>query len=76
MRPSLLSEADAESIAVVNRAIEDLRSLGAEIVDPGEEGELFTQCLSRYAPELLNSAFARQYPQLFADTGAARNNFV
>ncbi|MGD8810463.1 MAG: amidase, partial [Gammaproteobacteria bacterium] len=71
MRPSLLSEADAESIALVNLAIDDLRSLGAQIVDPGEEGELFTQCLSRYAPELLNSAFARQYPQLFMDGDTA-----
>ena len=65
MRPSLLTKADEESIGLVDRAIADLRSLGAVIVDPGAEGELFTQCLRRYAPELMNSAFARQYPQLF-----------
>ena len=65
MRPSLLTKADEESIGLVDRAIADLRSLGAVIVDPGAEGELFTRCLTRYAPELMNSAFARQYPQLF-----------
>jgi hypothetical protein len=65
MRPSLLTKADEESIALIDKAIATLRTLGAEIVDPGVEGELFTRCLARYAPELLNSAFARQYPQLF-----------
>jgi Asp-tRNA(Asn)/Glu-tRNA(Gln) amidotransferase A subunit family amidase len=64
MRPSLLTKADEESIAIVDRAIARLRTLGAVIVDPGAEGELFTRCIARYAPELLNSAFARQYPQL------------
>jgi Asp-tRNA(Asn)/Glu-tRNA(Gln) amidotransferase A subunit family amidase len=70
MRPSLLTKADEESIALVNRAIDDLRTLGAVIVDPGAEGELFTACIRRTAPELLNAAFARQYPQLFpGETG-------
>jgi amidase len=72
MRPSLLTKADEESIALVDRAIADLRSLGAVVVDPGAEGELFTRCITKYAPELMNSAFARQYPQLFpadASTG-------
>ena len=65
MRKSLLAKADEESIGLVEKAIADVRALGATIVDPGPEGELFTPCIVRYAPELLNSAFARQYPQLF-----------
>jgi amidase len=65
MRRSLLAQADEQSIGLVEKAIADLRALGAVIVDPGAEGELLTRCLGRYAPELLNSAFARQYPQLF-----------
>ena len=65
MRPSLLTKADEESIAIVDRAITRLRALGAVIVDPGPEGELFTGCLAKYAPELMNAAFARQYAQLF-----------
>jgi amidase len=71
MRRSLLSKADEESIGIVEKAIADLRALGAVIVDPGAEGELFTACIARYAPELLNSAFARQYPQLFPPDAAA-----
>lgn len=71
MRPSLLTMADEESIALIERALVDLRSLGAEIVDPGVEGELFTDCIARYAPELLNSAFARQFPQLFPNASQA-----
>jgi Asp-tRNA(Asn)/Glu-tRNA(Gln) amidotransferase A subunit family amidase len=70
MRPSLLTKADEESIALVNRAIASLRSLGATIVDPGAEGELFTNCITRYAPELQNAAFARQYPDLFPSGSA------
>jgi amidase len=71
MRPSLLTKADEESIGLIERAIADLRSLGAVIVDPGAEGELFTRCIARYAPELMNSAFARQYPQLFPSEPSA-----
>jgi Asp-tRNA(Asn)/Glu-tRNA(Gln) amidotransferase A subunit family amidase len=71
MRPSLLTMADQESIGLVNTAIADLRRLGAVIVDPGAEGELFTRCIGRYAPELLNAAFARQYPQLFPSEASA-----
>ena len=65
MSKKLFSKADEESIDIVDRAIGDLRKLGATIVDPGPEGALFQSCISRSAPELLNSAFVRQYPQLF-----------
>lgn len=65
MAKKLFSKADEESIDIVDRAIDDLRKLGATIVDPGPEGALFQGCLARYAPELLNSAFTRQYRELF-----------
>ena len=65
MNKKLLSKADEQSIDLVERAIDDLRKLGATIVDPGPDGALFQSCINRYAPELLNSAFTRQYPQLF-----------
>jgi Asp-tRNA(Asn)/Glu-tRNA(Gln) amidotransferase A subunit family amidase len=71
INPGLKSKADEESIALIERAIADLRKLGAVMVDPGAGNELFTRCLARFAPELLNSAFVRQYPQLFpADASA------
>src|SRR5437764_10923263 len=65
MRPSLVTKADEESIALVNNAVARLATLGATVVDPGAEGELFTGCIKRYAPETLNAAFVRQYPELF-----------
>jgi amidase len=65
MATKLFSKADEESIEIVERAIEDLRKLGAAIVDPGPEGALFQGCIEQYVPALLNSAFARQYRELF-----------
>ncbi len=66
MSRALFSKADEQSIDLVERAISEVRKLGATIVDPGPEGALFQSCIPRYAPELLNSAFVRQYPQVFA----------
>jgi amidase len=65
MQTELLSKADEESIELVERAVDDLRELGATIVDPGPRGALFQQCVDRYVPELLTSAFTRRYPDLF-----------
>jgi Asp-tRNA(Asn)/Glu-tRNA(Gln) amidotransferase A subunit family amidase len=61
MAKKLFSQADEQSIDLVERAVGDLRKLGATIVDPDPEGALFQGCIARYAPELLNSGFARQY---------------
>ena len=72
MSKKLFSKADEESIDIVERAIDDLRKLGATIVDPGPEGALFQGCIARYAPELLNSAFTRQYRDLFPVDAAGR----
>jgi len=72
MSKKLFSKADEESIDIVDHAIEDLRKLGATIVDPGPEGALFQSCIPRYAPELLNSAFAAQYRGLFPVTAAGQ----
>ncbi len=72
MAKKLFSKADEESIDIVDRAIDDLRKLGATIVDPGPEGALFQGCIARYAPELLNSAFTRQYRDLFPVDAAGR----
>jgi Asp-tRNA(Asn)/Glu-tRNA(Gln) amidotransferase A subunit family amidase len=65
MNKKLFSKADEESIDIVERAVGDLRKLGATIVDPGPEGALFQSCVSRYAPQLLNAQFAAQHRNLF-----------
>ena len=72
MSRRLFSKADEESIDIVERAIDVLRKLGATVVDPGPEGALFQTCISRYAPELLNSAFTRQYRELFPVNAAGQ----
>jgi amidase len=72
MAKKLFSKADEESIDIVEHALDDLRKLGATIVDPGPEGALFQGCLARSAPELLNSAFTRQYRDLFPVDAAGR----
>ena len=59
------SQADEQSIALVERAVADLQRLGATVVDPGADGTLFQPCIARYAPELLNAAFARQFRDRF-----------
>src|SRR5580692_11221023 len=64
MSKKLFSKADEESIDIVERAIADVRKLGAIVVDPGPEGALFQSCIANDAPELLNSALLRQYPNL------------
>jgi len=61
----LLAQADTESVELVERAIGVLKTLGATVVDPGPDGALFQPCITRAAPELLSSAFARQYRPLF-----------
>jgi amidase len=56
MNRSLLTQADTQSIDLVDRAIGVLKTLGAEVVDPGPEGALFQPCLVRTAPRLLPQA--------------------
>ena len=75
MSRKLFAKADEESIDIIERAIDDIRKLGATIVDPGPDKELFKDCLARYAPRLMNSAFARQYPQLFGADLIAKSRF-
>src|SRR5262249_47377253 len=59
------NDADAESIDITERAIADLRRLGATIVDPGAEGTLFQSCIDKYIPPYRNRVFIEQAPKLF-----------
>jgi Asp-tRNA(Asn)/Glu-tRNA(Gln) amidotransferase A subunit family amidase len=65
MSKKLFAKADEQSIDLIERAIADLRKIGATVVDPGPEGALFQGCLNRYAPQLYNAAFAAQRANLF-----------
>ena len=65
MDKGLFTQADHESIDIIDRAIEDLRKLGATIVDPGAGGALFQKCIDQHIPRNLNVLFTRQFPLQF-----------
>ena len=65
MDKKVLNEADFSAIDLTERAIDDLRRLGATIVDPGAGGALFQGCMDKYAPLYRNRVFTEQYPNLF-----------
>ena len=59
------NEADVESIDLIERALGDLRRVGATIVDPGTGGALFQSCIDKYIPPYRNRALIEQAPKLF-----------
>jgi len=65
MDKKVFNEADAETIDLTERAINDLRRLGATVVDPGAGGALFQSCIDKYVPLYRNRVFTEQFPNLF-----------
>jgi Asp-tRNA(Asn)/Glu-tRNA(Gln) amidotransferase A subunit family amidase len=65
MDKRLFTRADEETIDIVDRAIGDLRALGATVVDPGPEGALFQTCIDQHIPRNLNALFINAFPSLF-----------
>jgi len=53
MNRAAYTKADEQSLDLAERAIEDLKKLGATIVDPGRGGALFERCVARWSPTLL-----------------------
>ena len=65
MNRSLFTQADHESIAIVEHALDDLKKLGATLIDPGATGELFQGCVQALTPSAHSSLFVKQFPALF-----------
>ena len=65
MDKAQFTKADEESIDLVNKAVEELKKLGATIVDPGEHGELFTKYIQALNPMLQNANYMKQHPESF-----------
>ena len=65
MDKKVLNEADFAAIDLAERAIDDLRRLGAMIVDPGAGGALFQSCMDKYIPLYRNRVFIELHPDLF-----------
>ncbi|HZL92659.1 MAG TPA: amidase [Vicinamibacterales bacterium] len=72
LNKTLFSKADEQSIDLVERAIADLRKLGATVIDPGPAGSLFQTCVAKSAPRLLNASFTRQFREVFPVDEAGR----
>lgn len=53
------------NIALTEQAINDLKKLGATIVEPPAEG-LFTAAIKRFYPMLINTRWTSTHPELFA----------
>ena len=65
MDKNLFGEASFQSIDIAERAINDLRGLGATIIDPGEHGALFQECADQYVPLYRNQRFINLFPEQF-----------
>lgn len=71
MDKSLFTKADEQSIDLVDKAIADLKKLGATVVEPPAEG-LFTEYIRRYNPMLSNLTWTKLYPELFPVDAAGK----
>jgi amidase len=78
MDKSLFTIADSESIDIVDAAIDDLRNLGATVVDPGPHGALFQGCVDKYSPIWRNRLFISDFPSVFpvTATGAPASDHI
>ena len=66
MNKTLFTKADEQTIDHrLDAAPKTWRKLGATVVDPGPEGDLFTSCLRKYVPQDDNKLFTKRFPELF-----------
>jgi len=78
MDKDLFTVADSETIDIIDQAIDDLRNLGATIVDPGPHGALFQGCVDKYSPIWRNRLFTTDFPSIFPvdATGAPTTDHI
>ena len=60
----LFTEEDTQALDLFDKAIADLKALGATIVDPGE-GDLLTPYIRKNFYTLYSPAMAKKFPELF-----------
>ncbi|BET67465.1 hypothetical protein ASA1KI_23830 [Opitutales bacterium ASA1] len=65
MHKHLFTEEDHQAIDLVERAVEELRKLGAIIVDPGPTADLLTPYLRKNFHLLYTPTYAEKFPELF-----------
>jgi amidase len=59
------TKADEDSIRITNEAIADLRKLGATVIDPGANGQLFKEAVTALVPALEAPTLVQTYKDLF-----------
>lgn len=65
MDKTKFTKADEENIDLVSAAVEELKKLGATVIDPGQGGELFTEHIRKLHPMLMNATYTKQYAEAF-----------
>ena len=78
MDKDLFTVADSETIDIIDRAVGDLRRLGATIVDPGPHGALFQSCVDKYVPKWQNQQHIAAFPSVFGvdDSGEPAGDHI
>jgi Asp-tRNA(Asn)/Glu-tRNA(Gln) amidotransferase A subunit family amidase len=71
MDKALFTEADHQSIDLVERSVEDLRRLGAAVIDPGAGQPLFQTCIDEYAFHLFHDTSKLKERPTIRDFGPA-----
>ena len=61
-----LTKADEEVVRVANQAIAELAKTGAEIIDPGPNGQLFKDAIAELVPGLYTQVLASTFKDEFA----------
>ena len=74
MNRGAYTKADEQSLDIAERAIADLRALGATIVDPGPGGTLFQECFTHWAPVMLRQRAPVSLLTLSTGRGAGRGS--
>ncbi len=63
------TKADEDSVRVANEALAELERLGAVLVDPGPQGQLFKDAIAELVPSLDSTPLVSTFRELFAGTG-------
>ncbi|MBI3939777.1 MAG: amidase [Acidobacteria bacterium] len=63
------TKADEDSVRIANEAVADLARLGAVLVDPGPEGQLFKDAIAELVPSLDTLPLVSTFKELFPDGG-------
>jgi amidase len=65
MSKKLFNKEDEQTIDLVSAAAKDLAKLGATVVDPGPDGDLFSSCIQKYAAQDENILYTKRFPEQF-----------